>query len=299
MPGVAVADPGAGHVGGVEHQLQAALRAQRAHLGVAAGVPAHADEADRPRARRDPRRDLRGVEAEVLVHVGKDGPEVLVEDGVVGGDEGEGRRDHLVPVLPAAVFLQQPEGEMQPRGGRAQEVRVGKAAVVAPGLLEGHRLVPEAGPALLEAFADLRQDLVDAEGGHEQVDGIVHRARPGPARAGRTAARRRLRPPVSWNPVSRYSFSAWALPASTSQRRRRRPSVARVADEQGEARATPGRGRGAPGRPPAVPTPPRRGRRRCCRGRCCPPARRGPRSRTSGRCCRDRSSAARKSRWVS
>ena len=238
--------PGAGHVGGVEDQLQAPLRAERAHLGVPAGVPAHADEADRPRARRDPRRDLRGVEAEVLVHVGEDRPQVLVEDRVVGGDEGEGRRDHLVPVLPSAALPSAagrrdaaprwPSSGSARGAGRCTRARPARRP---PSCTRG-RSSPSPGTRGSPP-APRRCGTWARTGGWDRSS----RLRRGPARAGRTGARRRLR---RRSPGSRSRGTACRrgrCPPAPRSAGVRTPERAGVAHEQGEGPATPGRGCGA------------------------------------------------------
>ena len=106
----------AGHVRGIEDQLQATLAAQP-HDGVELpGVAAEPDKDHRPCLRRDARLHRGRIEAQELVDVGEDGPQVLVEDRVVARHERQGRADDLVAVLPAVTFFEQAHREVEPRG---------------------------------------------------------------------------------------------------------------------------------------------------------------------------------------
>ena len=109
--------------------LRPALAAQLRDLLQAAGVTAQAHEHDGPRAGVMRSSDGLGIEAQVLVDVGENRPQVLVEDRVVGRDEGQRRSDDLVAVVPAVALLQQPHGQVQSGGGRVEEVGMGETRV--------------------------------------------------------------------------------------------------------------------------------------------------------------------------
>ena len=58
--------------------------------------------------------DSLGVEVERLsVDIGEHRSSAVVEDGVVRRDEGQGGRDHLVPIAPRVLLCEQPERQME------------------------------------------------------------------------------------------------------------------------------------------------------------------------------------------
>src|SRR5215217_2081594 len=63
---------------------------------------------------------------------------------------------------------------MQAGCGRIQKMRVRQAGVGNPGVLEFNRLEAQAGPPLLEAFANRLETLIDAKIRDEQRNRISH-----------------------------------------------------------------------------------------------------------------------------
>ena len=108
--------PGAGHMGGIQNQAQAVVFADFQNLVQLANPAAVAYEHHGTGLVGDLLLHVSGVKAEVLIHVGEDGLQVFIENGVVGGDEGDGGGDDLIPVLPAIAALENIGGQMQAGG---------------------------------------------------------------------------------------------------------------------------------------------------------------------------------------
>ena len=108
--------PGAGHMGGIQNQAQAVVFADFQNLVQLAHPAAVAYEHHGTGLVGDLLLHVSGVKAQIFVHVGEDGLQVFIENGVVGGDEGDGGGNDLVAVLPAVAALQNIHRQMQAGG---------------------------------------------------------------------------------------------------------------------------------------------------------------------------------------
>src|SRR5690606_30274313 len=101
MPGMPAVDPRAAHMRRVQNELQPMFTAEVPDRLILPAVAAEADEHHGSGPEGNPVAHALRIEAEILVDIGKDGLQAGIEDGVVGGDEGQRRRDDLVFLLPS------------------------------------------------------------------------------------------------------------------------------------------------------------------------------------------------------
>ncbi len=126
------AEAPAGALGIVLEDLQVVLLRDLHDLVDPRGRAAHVNGDDGLRAGREPFFDAVGVQVEALVDIADNGNGPRLQDGLVGGDEGEGRHDHLVP----GAHVQGREGHLQRRRARCDAQGVFHPQVAAEGLLE-------------------------------------------------------------------------------------------------------------------------------------------------------------------
>ena len=111
------------------------------------------------------------VQAQVFIYVGKAGAKIFVENGVVGGDEGNGGGDDFVPVLPAVFPLEDIHSQMESGSIGVEIAGVGVSGIGLPGVFQFHGFAAGAGPALLQALADLVQALLYMKFGFQYLNG--------------------------------------------------------------------------------------------------------------------------------
>ena len=129
-----------------------------------------------------------------------------MKNRVIGGNEGERRRNDFIVVVPAEPCLEDVQGKVKSGRARVQEVRMGELRVVRPCLLELHRLEAETGPTLFQALADLLQAFIDSVTRDEQLDRHASLSSP-PNRQARSLATA-CRPSPAKPPTVRFSLSA-------------------------------------------------------------------------------------------
>ena len=172
VPRSASIQAGTRHVRSVENQRQAVLAAEVRDGLQLPGAAAHSDEDHRPGARPDALHQGLGVQAQELVDVGEHRSHPHVLDRLVGGDEGQRRRDDLIAVLPAPVILEHLQGHVQSRRAAVQEVSMRQPGVFAPLTFDVQGLEAQSRPAPLEALPDRLQTVLGAEIGDEHLDGL-------------------------------------------------------------------------------------------------------------------------------
>ena len=103
-------------MGGIQNQVKTVLFADFQNLIQLAHPSAVAHENHGPGLAGDLFLHVCRIQAQVLVHIGENGLQVFIEDGVVGGDEGHGSGDDFVAVLPAVAALEDVHRQMEAGG---------------------------------------------------------------------------------------------------------------------------------------------------------------------------------------
>ncbi|MNT63567.1 hypothetical protein D3C72_2013940 [compost metagenome] len=84
--------------------------------------------------------------------------------------EGEGRRNHLIAIIPAEFGLEHVKRQMQADSVRAQEMRMSEASISRPLLFHFDSLKTETRPAFFQALANAFQTFVDTKIRHEELN---------------------------------------------------------------------------------------------------------------------------------